>query len=58
MKYSTGETILPKHWNEKEQRARISLKGGSQINGLLDRIEEATNKIFREALTYGKVFIK
>ncbi len=54
LKYSTGETILPKFWNEENQRASISLKGSSEINGLIDRIEEGIKKIYREGLTYGK----
>jgi site-specific recombinase XerD len=54
LKYSTGETINPKYWNEKNQRAKKSLTGSLEKNGLLKRIDEEANKIYREAKTFGK----
>lgn len=54
MKYSTGETINPKYWNDKKQRAKKSLTGSLELNGLLKRIDEEANKIYREAKTFGK----
>lgn len=54
LKYSTGETIEPKYWNEEDQRAKKSLTGSSELNGLLDRVEEEAKKIHRESKTYNR----
>ena len=51
LKYSTGETINPKNWNEENQRVKKSFKDCFEINNLLDRIESEVKQIYREAIT-------
>jgi len=53
LRFSTGETIDKKYWNEEEQRAKKSLTGCMELNNLLDRIEEFVKKIYREGKTYN-----
>lgn len=50
-KYSAGQTILPKDWNNETQRAKKSLSGCLELNHLLDRIEEEIKKIYRNGIT-------
>jgi len=51
LKYSTGELINPKNWNEENQRVKKSFKACFEINNLLDRIEGEVKQIYREAIT-------
>lgn len=51
LKYSTGETILPKFWNVEDQRIKKSHKGSFEINNLLDKMDSEIKKIYREAIT-------
>jgi len=50
-KYSTGETVQPKFWNEETQRTRHTLKDCDSINNYLDHIESEIKRIYRESLT-------
>lgn len=38
-KFSTGQTIHPRHWHEKKQRAKSSLPGQRSFNDLLELLE-------------------
>lgn len=51
LQYSTGETILPKFWNNETQRVKKTFTGCFEINNLLDRIEQEVKKIYRDAIT-------
>lgn len=50
LKYSTGEKIYPKFWNEKKQRARETnaFPEYSNFNHRLNKIETAINNVYRQ----------
>lgn len=50
-KFSTGEKIHPKHWNDKEQCIRKSYSGSADFNHFLTGLSNDMNEIFREAIT-------
>ena len=50
IKFSTGETILPKEWNSKKQCARSSYTGHVEFNLRLDKLKEDIKKIYRESI--------
>jgi len=50
-KYSTGEKIHPKFWNDKEHCVRKSYSGASDFNDFLEGLEDDIKEIFREAVT-------
>jgi integrase len=49
LKYSTGESINPKFWNPKSQRAKETSKFAEypELNHFLDKLGERTTNIFR-----------
>lgn len=49
LKYSTGETIEPKFWNDKKQEVRQSLNGYSEFN---TRLKDLANIAENEFRTY------
>lgn len=51
-KYSTGESINPKNWNPKTQRAKETKQFAEypEFNTRLDKIENAINNAFRKLL--------
>jgi len=53
LKYSTGETINPKYWNEENQRVSKSLSGSLEVNNNLDLADSTVKRFHREALTNG-----
>lgn len=52
LKYSTGEKILPKHWNPEKQRVRETAKftEAPEFNQRLNNIETAINNAYRRLL--------
>jgi integrase len=54
LKYSTGETIQPKNWNEGSQRVKRSFTGSVEINRYLKRVQEEVLRIHREFKTDGE----
>jgi len=50
-KFSTGEKIHPKYWNDENQSVRKSYSGASDFNEFLEGLEDDMNEIFREAIT-------
>lgn len=55
LKYSTGEKVAPKDWNEKKQQVKGSLTGSVEINGCLDNLEEEVLKIYRTHKAAGEI---
>lgn len=55
LKYSTGETIAPKHWNPETQSVRRSFTGSLEINGYLRSMREIVFKLYRLHLINGKI---
>ena len=53
LKYSTGERIVPKNWNEDRQRIKKTYTGSPELNYYLDKVEEEIQKIFRLAVSNG-----
>ena len=51
-KYSTGEKINPKFWNERNQRAKESKKFPEypEFNARLDKFQNCLNNAFRKLL--------
>jgi integrase len=47
LKYSTGELINPKNWNNESQRVKKSITGSGEINDCLDKLEEDIKKTYR-----------
>ena len=54
-KYSTGEKINPKYWNENNQRAKETKKFREypEFNARLDKFENGINTVFRRLLNDG-----
>lgn len=46
VKVYVGENILPKHWNAKTHRARLSLIESPEFNKRLDKLQSAIKKTF------------
>ena len=57
LKYSTGEKILPKHWNSDKQRVRNSAEfpEHSEFNTRLQNIETAVNNSYRRLLNNQEI---
>ena len=55
LKYSSGEKIAPKYWNNSSQKVSRSFTGGSDINGHLRSLEENILSIYRGYRTQGEV---
>lgn len=55
LKYSTGEKILPKFWNKKNQRVKETSKFTQypEFNTRLKNIDNAINNIYRKMLNDG-----
>ncbi|OYU96705.1 MAG: tyrosine type site-specific recombinase [Bacteroidetes bacterium B1(2017)] len=55
LKYSTGEKILPKYWNSKEQKAKQSkdFQESTELNVRLKNIEACINDIYRKLVNDG-----
>ncbi len=54
LKYSTGETINPKYWNDKTQRATNNFREHAEFNTRLNDIETAINDVHRRMLNDGE----
>jgi integrase len=46
LKFSTGQKIAPKDWNDKKQEVKSSFTGSIEINNLLKGIEKEVQKIY------------
>src|SRR5947208_16467490 len=55
LKYSTGQKIHPKFWNEEKQRAKETRQfpGFSEFNGLLNNLDHKVNDAYRKLLNDG-----
>jgi integrase len=55
LKYSTGEKILPKYWNPKDQKAKQSrdFQESTELNVRLKNIETSVNDIYRRLINDG-----
>ncbi len=53
MKFSTGQSIAPKHWNFTEQQAKKSLTGYTDLNNYLKALADYATKSQRKYLTDG-----
>ena len=53
IKFSTSESIHPKHWNFETQRAKKSFTGFSEFNDYLEKMAEVVKVIYRNANTNG-----
>lgn len=53
LKYSTGETIKPSHWNANTMRVKKSVGGSTEINDWLDKIQSSVKEIYRTMNTNG-----
>lgn len=52
-KFSTGEKVHPKYWNQPAQRVKKSLIGSVEINRVLETVDNAIKKIHRTAVADG-----
>src|SRR5687767_512388 len=52
LKYSTGQKIVPKYWNEEKQRARETrqFSGYGEFNSLLNNLESRVDTDYRKLL--------
>ncbi|MBP6532154.1 MAG: site-specific integrase [Bacteroidia bacterium] len=55
LKYSTGETIKPSHWNANTMRVKKSVGGSTDINDWLDKIQSSVKEIYRTMNTNGEL---
>ena len=55
LKYSTGETIKPSHWNANTMRVKKSVGGSTDINDWLDKIHSSVKEIYRTMNTNGEL---
>lgn len=57
LKYSTGQSILPKFWNESKQRAKESSQFPQypELNTFLNNLEHETLNIYRSYLNKNKI---
>ena len=52
---TTNESIHPKNWNRKSQRAKGSMMGSLEFNAKLDHFSESVNGMYRRAQLDDKV---
>jgi len=55
LKFSTGQKIHPKFWNEEKQRAKETRQfpGYTEFNGLLNNLDHKVNNAYRKLLNDG-----
>lgn len=54
--FATGLFVIPKHWNNKQQRAKIPDKNSEYINSKLSLISQKINKAFLQLQVKGLPF--
>ncbi len=53
-KYSTGESIAPKHWSDQTKRVKKTFEGAAELNNYLDKLGETVSDIYRQSKSLNR----